>query len=105
MAASPRAPRRARLPWFVLAALLAPAFSLLRANYLEGIASSYTACSGCFMLPTFGQDAWVLALICVLLGAAAALPSRAPRALLVGAAVSLILDRKSTRLNSSHMSI
>lgn len=91
MAAPPRAPRRVRLPWFVLAALLAPAFSLLRANYLEGIASSYTACSGCFMLPTLGQDAWVLALICALLGAAAALPSRLPRALLAGTAVSLIL--------------
>jgi lipoteichoic acid synthase len=73
--------RRSRLPWFVLAAVLAAAFSVSRATYLESFAGSYTGCSGCFLLPTLAQDAWVIALICALLAAAAASRARVLRVL------------------------
>jgi arylsulfatase A-like enzyme len=50
-----------RLPWTGIAALLALVLAGLHALQLENIIGSYTACRGCFALPTFANDAWLLA--------------------------------------------
>ena len=66
-------PSRARsgrlaLAALVLAPLLFVALSIVRAWHVADGAGNYTSCHDCFWLPTFGHDAWLLA---VLLGALA----------------------------------
>jgi hypothetical protein len=66
-------PSRARngrlaLAALVLAPLLFVALSIVRAWRVADGAGNYTSCHDCFWLPTFGHDAWLLA---VLLGALA----------------------------------
>ncbi len=50
----------ARWPRTLFAALTALGLSVLRALYLEHVASAYTSCHGCFLIPTLGHDAWLL---------------------------------------------
>src|SRR3954464_10104617 len=59
---------RRRSDWFSLAALvLAPllfvALSIVRAWRNADDVGNYTGCHDCFWLPTFGHDAWLLAIL------------------------------------------
>ena len=79
-----------RIPWPVIAALLALVLAIWRALYLETIAGTYTACHGCFLLPALGNDAWLLSLLFALLGLAAFAKSRGVR-MLFGALAALLM--------------
>ena len=54
---------------FALVAALAVLF-LARARLVEAAAGTYTGCNGCFLIPTLGADAWLLAAACGLLSLA-----------------------------------
>ncbi|MHB8448312.1 MAG: LTA synthase family protein [Rudaea sp.] len=55
-------------PWTFAAAALAIVLALLRAEYVEHVLGAYTSCHGCFALPAFGHDAWLLSALLFLLG-------------------------------------
>ncbi|HET8940410.1 MAG TPA: LTA synthase family protein [Rudaea sp.] len=67
---------RFRFPWVIAAALLTLLLSALRAIYLDDYAGAYTSCHGCFLLPTLGHDAWLIAGIFVTLALAMVAPWR-----------------------------
>ena len=69
---------KSRRSWLLAAAGVASCLSVLRALYLEKIGSEYTSCSGCFLVPVLGHDAWLLCAIFAMLGFAAAAPWRWP---------------------------
>ncbi len=50
--------------------LLLVVVTLMRAFSVDAVAGSYTGCEGCFLLPSLGQDAWLLAALCVLVALA-----------------------------------
>lgn len=79
------------MPWSIVAALVAVALSLLRALHIDDFAGGYTACRGCFFLPTLGHDAWLLAVVFVLLGIAVGVRMRLVRVLTAALAALLIL--------------
>ncbi len=83
--------KRFHVAWPAFAALLALLMVALRAVHLDGVAGAYTACAGCFLLPTLGHDAWLLSLLFVLLGLAAFFRGRAPRMLFGAMAAFLLL--------------
>lgn len=64
----------ARWPWTLFAALTALALSVLRALYLEHVASAYTSCHGCFLIPALGHDAWLLCAMTAVLAIVATSP-------------------------------
>jgi lipoteichoic acid synthase len=86
-----RALSRLRTAWPALAALPALLMIALRATHLDTIAGAYTACAGCFLLPTLGHDAWLLSLLFVLLGLAAFSARRAGRMIFGSLAAFLLL--------------
>ncbi len=96
---------RFRVPWVVAAALLALVLSALRATYLDDYAGAYTSCHGCFLMPTLGHDAWLVAGIYVVLGLAVVAPGRLLRfglrllavALIAAQAIDLALLRLFTQ--------
>jgi lipoteichoic acid synthase len=80
-----------RIPWLIVAALVAVALCLLRAFHIDDFAGGYTACRGCFFIPTLGHDAWLLAVLFALLAIAAAIRSRAIRVVVGTTAALLVL--------------
>lgn len=66
-------PRRS---WLLAAAFTALCLSTLRALYVDGAASQYTGCHGCFLIPALGHDAWLLCAMYVMLALAAWSPWR-----------------------------
>ena len=85
----PKPGARSPVAWPLVAALLGAALSVLRAAYLESF-SGYNGCKGCFLRATLGSDAWLLALLFVLLGMRAQARNRAVGVLL-GAAGALLV--------------
>lgn len=96
---------RPRISWLLLAALLSIGLSTFRAIYLENVASTYTSCRGCFLMPALGHDAWLVAGVLGVLGLAMLAPGRWLRlflrlsaALLIAAqAIDLLLFRLFTQ--------
>src|SRR5574337_144253 len=64
----------ARWPRTLIAALTALGLSVLRALYLEHVASAYTSCQGCFLIPALGHDAWLLCAMTAVLAFVATSP-------------------------------
>jgi lipoteichoic acid synthase len=62
-----------RAPFQWLATCVVPitlaALFAWRAELIESVAGTYTSCIGCFRLPVYGEDAWLMALVLTLLAA------------------------------------
>lgn len=59
----------AAAPW--LAVALCSGLALQRALLVDQRVGGFTQCAGCFMMPTLGRDAWLLAAVAAFLGLAA----------------------------------
>jgi lipoteichoic acid synthase len=77
-------------PWLITVAIVATILSVLRALHVDEFVGGYTACRGCFFVPTFGNDARLLAGIFLLLAFASIARTRWLR-ILFGAPAAIVV--------------